>query len=129
MGLLRDDWGYPTLFGSILIAFGMVGLLTAVALLLIFGCCCIRWSTGEKIYTGYIYSADDQLGDSTVGHIRFSEYAVEDEQPSFCVKKENGQQIKELAGSGKKVRVTVSTGFAIAVPWNCPIPATVEVVE
>ena len=89
----------------------------------------IQANFGEQTLTGYIYSAEDDIGDKTVGHIRFSENAGEDSQPSFCVKKEDGEEIKELAGSGKKVRVVIPTGFAIDYTWNCAIPATVEVME
>lgn len=127
MGVFYDDS-----YGGGLTGLGWVAvfvLILGVMAGFIFAFMCVRWSTGEKVYTGYIYSADDHLGDSTSGHLRFSEYAGEDEQPSFCVKKSDGQQLKDLAGSGKKVRVTVPTGFAIAFPWECPIPASVEVVE
>lgn len=89
---------------------------------------CVHLSTGEKQYTGYIYSAEDSIA-KTVGHIRFSENAGMDEQPAFCVDKRDGQQIKDLAGSGKKVRVTIPSGFAFSFPWTCPIPASVEIME
>ena len=89
---------------------------------------CVQVSTGEKQYTGYIYAAEDGWA-KTVGHLRFSENAGYDEQPSFCVDKKDGQQIKELAGSGKKVRVTIPSGFAIVVPWVCAIPASVEIMD
>lgn len=80
---------------------------------------------GENIYTGYIYSAEDSIA-KTTGHLRFSENAGMDEQPSFCVNKEDGQQLKELAGSGKKVRVIIPSGFVITAPWACAFPATIE---
>ena len=86
---------------------------------------CVRISTGEKQYTGYIYSAEDSFGETT-GHIRFSQNAGEDMQPSFCVKKEHGDTIKRYAGTEEKVKVTIPAGFAIAWPWDCPIEATVE---
>lgn len=90
---------------------------------------CIQWSTGEQTLTGYVYSAEDKLGNKTVGHLRFSETAGEDSQPSFCVQKKDGHTLKELAGSGKKVRVKIPAGFAFAPYWDCAIPASVEVME
>lgn len=84
---------------------------------------------GETQLTGYIYSAEDLFGDSTVGHIRFSESAGADTQPSFCVKKADGQQIKELAGSGKKVKVTIPAGVVNAWRWDCELPAIIEIME
>jgi len=88
----------------------------------------VHINTGEDIYTGYIYSAQDGIA-KTVGHLRFSESAGMDEQPSFCVNKEDGYQLKQLAGSGKKVRVTRPAGFAIAAPWACTFPASIEILE
>lgn len=95
-------------------------------LMLIFGGTFINWNTGEKQYTGYIYSAEDDIF-KTIGHLRFSENAGMDEQPSFCVNIEDGQQVKDLAGSGKKVKVTVPKGFKLVAPWKCAFPATIEV--
>lgn len=88
-------------------------------------------STGEKTYTGYIYSSEDVLN-KTTGHLRFSESAGEDTQPSFCAAKgsEAGKRIKELAGSGKKVKVTVPSGFSVQMWYGqCPLPVTVEEME
>lgn len=115
------DWGDDHPF---LVSFGVVVLLILGGFLL----CCLQLNTGEKQYTGYIYSAEDGIA-ATVGHLRFSENAGMDEQPSFCVDKKDGQQIKDLAGSGKKVKVTVPAGFTIAWPWVCGIPANVEIME
>lgn len=89
----------------------------------------MQWSPGEAQYTGYIYSAEDGAGDKTRGHLRFSENAGPDGQPSFCVKKADGWRIKELAGSGKKVKVTIPAGFEWAWFWDCAIPASVEEME
>lgn len=100
----------------------------AVIILAMFGASFIQWNPGEDIYTGYIYSAEDGIA-KTTGHLRFSENAGMDEQPSFCVDKKDGQQLKELAGSGKKVRVTVPAGFAIKAPWVCVFPATIDEME
>lgn len=122
-GYLHEFWFY---LGVGLLVYGIPIILIIGGIWTLF---CIHWSVGEQIYTGYIYSVDDGLGNSTNGHLRFSKYAGKDEQPSFCVEKANGQQIKELAGSDKKVRVTIPAGFALAAPWDCPIPARVEVVD
>lgn len=104
------------------VVFG-VGVLILLAT--IFGATFINWNTGEKQYTGYIYSAEDDIS-KTIGHLRFSENAGMDEQPSFCVNIEDGQQVKDLAGSGKKVRVTVPKGFKLVAPWACAFPAHIE---
>ena len=87
-----------------------------------------QWNTGEKVYTGYIYSVGDTLN-KTVGHIRFSENAGEDSQPSFCAVKgsEDAQKIKELAGTGKKVKIAVPEGLSIQMWYGqCGLPASVE---
>ena len=105
-----------------------VGILIIATILLFFGILCFHLNTGEKQYTGYIYSAEDGIA-TTVGRLRFSETAGMDEQPSFCVDKRDGKQVKDLAGSGKKVKVIVPAGFALAFPWTCPIPASIELME
>lgn len=86
-----------------------------------------HWNAGEDVFTGYIYSTEDFLSNTTV-HIRFSENAGTDEQPSFCVSEEDRKLVKELAGSGKKVRVTRAPMIRFEWPWKCGIPAKVEVV-
>ena len=81
-------------------------LMTIAALL-----CCFRWQIGTDIKTGYIYSVEEEFGHGKV-HIRLSENAGADSQEPFCVNGENLQKARELAGSGKKVKVTVpATGF------------------
>lgn len=99
-----------------------------IPIMLICICSCFQLNTGDKQYTGYIYSAEDGIAE-TVGHLRFSENAGYDEQPSFCVDKKDGAQVKELAGSGKKVRVTIPAGFTVAFPWVCGIPAQIEEID
>lgn len=91
----------------------------------------IQINLGESTYTGYIYSAEDIL-DKSVGHIRFSETAGKDSQPSFCVAKgsEESKKLKELAGSGKKVRVTVPEGFVVNMWYGqCGLQANIEEVK
>lgn len=73
--------------------------------------CCFRWQIGTDTRTGYIYSVDEEFGKGTV-HIRLSESAGEDSQKPFCVDGENLEKARKLAGSGKKVIVTLpSTGI------------------
>lgn len=91
----------------------------------------VQISFGEKTYTGYIYSSEDFLN-RTVGHIRFSENAGEDTQPSFCVVKGSAEaeKIRALTGSGKKVKVKVPAGFALQMWYGeCGLPAVVEEME
>jgi hypothetical protein len=102
-----------------------IGRTVALFIGVIFIISCFRLNTGEKQYTGYIYSAEDTLF-QTVGHLRFSENAGMDEQPAFCVDKGNGQKIKDLAGTGKKVKVTVPAGFKVVLPFFCAFPAEIE---
>lgn len=54
------------------------------------------------------------------------EITCEDKQPSFCVKKSDSWKLKELAGSEKKVTITIPVGFKIGNPWDCLIPAEVK---
>lgn len=89
-------------------------------------CCGVSFNFGEQKLTGYIYYVEDTIGDKTVGHIRFSQTAGEDVQPEFCVHKEDGNYLRELAGSDKKVEVTIPAGFAISNIWDCGLPAVVE---
>ena len=107
---------HPVLFMGGIIALFLVG---------IFILSCLHLNTGEKQYTGYIYSAEDTLF-ATTGHLRFSENAGMDEQPAFCVDKANGQKIKDLAGTGKKVKVTIPAGFKVVLPNFCAFPAEIE---
>lgn len=90
-----------------------------------------KWHIGDSQYTGYIYSAESAFGYVT-GHLRFSENAGEDTQPSFCVvEREQGDLVRSLAGSGKKVKITVSSkGFFFANnPFECSGNTTIEVMD
>ena len=81
----------------------------------------IHWNTGTNNLTGYIYASETRFGYIT-GHIRFSEQAGQDSQPSFCVKadSEAGKKIKELTGSGDKVLITEPPFFYFANnPFAC----------
>lgn len=117
-GKIDDEWYLPSMMWTL-----------AIPILAICICSLCELNTGEKVYTGYIYSVEDSFN-KTVGHIRFSEYAGEDAQPSFCASKnsETAKRIKELAGSGKKVKVKVPSGFAINMWYGqCQIEA--EIIE
>lgn len=88
----------------------------------------VQVSLGEKNYTGVIYSVENVLN-KTVGHIRFSENAGEDTQPSFCVVKDSAEadKLRMLVGSGKKVKVTVPAGVSVQMWYGeCGLPATIE---
>ena len=79
----------------------------------------LSWGTSNL--TGYIYSNEDRAG-YTTGHIRFSENAGTDEQPSFCAPSDSeaADKIKEYSGSGKKVKVTVPPYFYFSNnPFAC----------
>lgn len=67
---------------------------------------CLRWQMGTDIKTGYIYAVDEAFGRGTV-HLRMSLEAGEDSQNPFCVQGENLEKARNLAGTGKKVRVTI----------------------
>ena len=124
IGILIIILGASDIDGEIAVLFGII--IAIVSLFMSFPL--FQISTGEKTYTGYIYSAEDFFN-RTVGHLRFSENAGSDEQPPFCAVKgsEQAQKIKELAGSGKKVKVTVPSGFVLQTWYGqCGIPATVE---
>lgn len=119
---IKEPWGDSALY--FWIAFLVLGF--GIPLSCAAG---VQWNMGEKKLTGYIYAAEDDIGDLTKGHLRYSLNAGSDDQPAFCVRKADGQMIKDLAGSGKKVEVIIPAGFVLAEPWNCGIPAQVKVVE
>lgn len=110
------------------IAMIIVFLVFTIPLALISLSSCVHWNSGDKTYSGYIYSVTKSLGETTA-HLRFSEYAGEDSQPSFCIAEEDIETVRGLAGSGKKVKVFIPADFAIALPWACPIPAQIEIME
>lgn len=81
-------------------------LVAGVALLL-----CLRWQMGTDIQTGYIYAVEEYFGKGTV-HLRMSLEAGKDSQEPFCVDGDNLEKARALAGTGKKVRVTIpAAGF------------------
>lgn len=92
--------------------------------------CCFRWQIGTDTRTGYIYSVDEEFGKGTV-HIRLSENAGEDSQKPFCVDGENLEKARKLAGSGKKVIVTLpSTGIHFENDFfACTYDAIIEEAE
>ena len=108
-----DGWGAGAM---------VLGMITVIAFLFSLN---VRF--GSEQLTGYIYSSSDRMG-YTKGHIRFSETAGEDVQPSFCAPSNSkpGQQIREYAGSGKKVRINIQPYFYFSNnPFACGTPETV----
>lgn len=88
----------------------------------------IDWRISSEKLTGYIYSTEDFANTTTV-HIRFSENAGGDEQPSFCVALKDRELAHSLAGSGKKVSVFVPSGFKFAPFWECGLPAEITILD
>lgn len=67
-----------------------------------------RWQISEDYYTGYIYSRDSSFG-YTKYHIRFSQNAGNDSQPSFTIKSgtDTEKTLDDLVGSNTKVKIKV----------------------
>lgn len=93
----RDDIGEGLAFG-----------LAAIFLLAFPFLATFRWQISDDVYTGYIYSRDSSFG-YTRYHIRFSQNAGEDSQPSFKVKagSEEEKKLDALVGSDTKVKIKV----------------------
>ena len=87
---------------------GIGALAFALLILTVLFFMSFRWQIGEANYTGYIYSRDSRLGYTTY-HIRFSQNAGEDNQPSFTVKAGSEEEAKldKLVGAEKKVLIFV----------------------
>lgn len=102
----KDRWsGEIRMYGGFFLC-GCMVLLTITSFLT-----CLRWQIGTDIKTGFIYSVEEHFGKGTV-HLRMSLEAGKDSQEPFCVEGENLSKARELAGSGKKVRVIIpSTNF------------------
>lgn len=83
--------------------------------------------TSSKL-TGYIYATEDVF-DMTTAHIRFSETAGADEQQPFCVAPEDRELVRSLAGSGKKVSVSVPAGLRLVPFWECAFPGEITILE
>lgn len=116
--LFKDDEPELGLIAGMFLCIPIIGIMTLMHI-----------STGEKTYTGYIYSTEDVL-DKTNVHIRFSKDAGKDEQPVFCVKNGtvNSEKFKDLAGSDNKVKIKIPAGFALNMWYGqCPIEA--EIIE
>jgi len=80
-----------------------------------------RVSITTQNLSGYIYSSETRFG-YTTSHIRFSEQAGMDVQPSFCVKADSdaGRKVKEITGSGKKVNIVIPPYFYLTLnPFAC----------
>lgn len=98
------------------------GLIFAVVLML-----GLQWNLGDDTYTGYIYSVEGVF-DRVKGHIRFSQNAGSDEQPSFCVAKERREELEQYVGKDIKVQVSVPAGFGWSLT-GCVNQATIKVME
>jgi len=74
-------------------------------------------------YTGYIYSSEKSIFGVNTYHIRFSENAGMDKQPSFCVgtnHKDVSDKLNQYVGSGKKVQITYPAYFYLSNdPGTC----------
>lgn len=102
----KDMWK-----GEVRIWYGWIFTAIDVFLAIIVFAYCFRWKIGTDVMTGYIYSVEEEFGRGTV-HIRLGENAGADSQEPFCVRGENLEKARALAGSGKKVKVTIpATGI------------------
>lgn len=97
-------------------AAGLFAIITVIAFL-----ASLNFRISSQQLTGFIYSSEDRAG-YTTGHLRFSENAGTDEQPSFCAPSSSkaGEQIREYAGSGKKVKISIPPYFYFSNnPFAC----------
>ena len=112
--------------GMVLIGLGVGAVIISV------GClsAATRFEIGTSQYTGYIYSTDTVWG-YTTAHIRFSEQAGQDEQPSICFYGEEAEKAKALTGTGVKVKIyEEGKGFTfVDNPFACGSEAYIEEVE
>lgn len=97
----KDMWK-----GEVRIWYGWIFTVIDVCLAVMLFLGCFRWQIGTDVMTGYIYSVEEKFGRGTV-HIRLGENAGTDSQKPFCVRGENLEKARALAGSGKKVKVTI----------------------
>lgn len=87
----------------------------------------MQWNTGSKMYTGYIYSVEQEFN-KAIGHIRYSQNAGSDSQPSFCVDVSRREELEQYVGKDVKVQVTVPAGFGWSIT-DCINQAQVKVME
>lgn len=88
----------------------------------------IKWHIGTAQYTGYVYATNTAFG-YTYGSLRLAEYAGADDQPDFCViDSEMGDYVRALAGSGQKVKITVTSKgmFFANNPFACAGHTTIQ---
>ena len=126
MSKVKDFLSEHEIVVKMAIIYAVIGLGMLLIVFLVDTFCNFRFS--EQKLTGYVYAVDDTFN-YTKGHLRFSENAGTDNQPSFCVNGEGRDLIRSLAGSGMKVSVTIPAGYTVAPFWECDFPATVEVLE
>lgn len=117
----HDEWSDgPFLLGGIGFIVIFLAAITYIGLAL-------KWNLGENTYTGYIYSVTGEFN-RAVGHIRFSQNAGGDSQPSFCVESYRREELEQYVGKDIKVRVTVPAGLKWTIT-ECAFPAHIEVAE
>ena len=97
----KDMWS-----GEVRMFVGWIGCALNIIFALMSILSCVRYKLGTDIQTGYIYSVDEFLGKGSV-HMRMSLEAGEDVQLPFCVNGEELEKARTLAGTGKKVRITI----------------------
>lgn len=107
--LIMSAFNIDEEIGGVLLVLGLVlGVAWFVCFMLI-----SNVKFGSDTLTGYVYSKDS-FGGVNNYHIRFSENAGTDAQPSFCANKTSAisKKIDTYVGTGKKVRVEVpATGW------------------
>lgn len=112
---------HPLIFGFIVVPI-IIGVI-------VFSLGFVHIDFGEDIYSGYIYSVE-HVGNNTQIHLRFSETAGKDEQPTVCIDKKDDVILEGLINTGKKVKVTKPNGGVKIVPfWECAYPVNIEVIE
>ncbi len=105
---LQEEW----IIGTI-----GLGFIAFMALLM-----SLNYSTTAEHLSGYIYSSETNWTGYTRAHIRFSQNAGQDVQPSFCVKadSEPGQAIAKYTGTDTKVKIEIPRYFYLSNnPWAC----------
>lgn len=106
---------------------GMVGAIIFGFIFVIVLMLGLQWNLGDDTYTGYIYSVEGVF-DRVKGHIRYSQNAGSDQQPSFCVAKERREELEQYVGKDIKVQVKVPAGFGWSLT-ECVNQATIKVME
>lgn len=95
-------------------------------------CVSMQFSPGTQHYTGYIYTTSNRFG-YTTADIRYSQNAGVDTQPTICAPSNSkaGQEMVAVAGTNKKVNITVPSYFYFAEnPFACGTSnITVDIIQ